>query len=204
MASLSLAIYSSPPCFLGLYHKGRDSFVNKWEAISIPRGTLQVTFVHKGFDETRRLGLQSETEQLVRHASPEGETGMLVVDFVAPGGLAYKCLAPGDVLVCMNGKSDIRFPRGFHNPQQKLQIHDPCFSLTPWHPHKWSSSPSHSLCSKSSNMFKAFSFLLLFQASVVFTLSEAKLSIIHPEPATKGFNISNVQNAGSCSMGDWS
>ncbi|KAB2598569.1 hypothetical protein D8674_001489 [Pyrus ussuriensis x Pyrus communis] len=64
---------------------------------------------------------------------------------------------------------------------------------------KSSPSPSHSLCSKSSNMLRAFSFLLLLQASVVFTLSEAKLSIIHPEAAAKGFNVSNVQNAGACS-----
>ncbi|TQD86978.1 hypothetical protein C1H46_027492 [Malus baccata] len=67
----------------------------------------KVTFVHKGFDETRGLGLQSETEQLVRHAPPKGETGMLVVDSVVPGGPVYKCLEPGDVLVCMNGKFDI-------------------------------------------------------------------------------------------------
>ncbi|PQM43045.1 protease Do-like 7 isoform X1 [Prunus yedoensis var. nudiflora] len=94
---------------LKFLQKGRDSFVNKWEAVSIPRGTLQVTFVHKGFDETRRLGLQSETEQLVRHASPLGETGMLVVENVVPGGPAYKCLEPGDVLVCMNGEVITQF-----------------------------------------------------------------------------------------------
>lgn len=27
---------------LKFLQKGRDSFVNKWEAVSIPRGTLQV------------------------------------------------------------------------------------------------------------------------------------------------------------------
>lgn len=27
---------------LNYLQKGRDSFVNKWEAVSIPRGTLQV------------------------------------------------------------------------------------------------------------------------------------------------------------------
>ncbi|PON77426.1 Peptidase S1C [Parasponia andersonii] len=89
---------------LKFIQKGRDFSGNKWEAVSIPRGTLQVTFLHKGFDETRRLGLQSETEQMVRHASPPGETGMLVVDSVVPGGPAHNCLEPGDVLVRMNGE----------------------------------------------------------------------------------------------------
>ncbi|CAK9182064.1 unnamed protein product, partial [Ilex paraguariensis] len=70
---------------------------------------LAVTFSHKGFDETRRLGLQIETEQTVRHASPPGETGMLVVDSVVPGGPAHKHLEPGDVLVRMNGEVITQF-----------------------------------------------------------------------------------------------
>ncbi|VFQ70276.1 unnamed protein product [Cuscuta campestris] len=88
--------------------QGRD-YTNKWEVVSIPRGTLQVTFFHKGFDETRRLGLRSETEQLVRNSSPPSETGMLVVDSVVPGGPAYNHLEAGDVLVCMNGKVTTQF-----------------------------------------------------------------------------------------------
>ncbi|KAL3526974.1 hypothetical protein ACH5RR_011630 [Cinchona calisaya] len=94
---------------LKFLQKGRDSFAEKWEAVSIPRGTLQVTFLHKGFDETRRLGLQSETEQLVRNASPPEETGMLVVDSVVPGGPAHNHLEPGDVLVRMNGEVITQF-----------------------------------------------------------------------------------------------
>lgn len=94
---------------LKLLQKGRDAVVNRWGAITIPRGTLQVTFVHKGFDETRRLGLQSETEQMVRHASPPGETGMLVVDSVVPGGPAHKHLEPGDILIRINGEVITQF-----------------------------------------------------------------------------------------------
>ncbi|XP_041003350.1 protease Do-like 7 [Juglans microcarpa x Juglans regia] len=94
---------------LEFLQRSNDSYVNKWEAVSIPRGTLQATFLHKGFDETRRLGLQSETEQIVRHASPLGETGMLVVDSVVPGGPAHKHLEPGDVLVRVNGEVITQF-----------------------------------------------------------------------------------------------
>eukprot|EP01018_Ginkgo_biloba_P021651 Gb_35730 [translate_table: standard] len=66
--------------------------------------SIMMTLIHKGFDETRRLGLQRETEQTVRQASPPGETGMLVVDSVVPGGPAHKHLEPGDVLVRVNGE----------------------------------------------------------------------------------------------------
>ncbi|KAL2333242.1 hypothetical protein Fmac_014455 [Flemingia macrophylla] len=94
---------------LRFLQKGSETYVDKWKAVSIPRGTLQVTFLHKGFDETRRLGLKSETEQIVRHASPAGETGMLVVDSVVPGGPGYKSLEPGDVLVRVNGEVITQF-----------------------------------------------------------------------------------------------
>ncbi|KAH0944222.1 hypothetical protein HID58_003859 [Brassica napus] len=88
---------------LSFLQKSIDSCTDKPKAVHIPRGTLQMTFVHKGFDEIRRLGLRSETEQVVRHASPTGETGMLVVDSVVPNGPADKHLEPGDVLIRVNG-----------------------------------------------------------------------------------------------------
>ncbi|KAL3372855.1 hypothetical protein AABB24_005072 [Solanum stoloniferum] len=80
-----------------------------WAAVTIPRGTLQVTFLHKGFDETRRLGVQHETEQLVRNSTPPSETGMLVIDSLVPGGPAHNHLEPGDVLVRMNGEVVTQF-----------------------------------------------------------------------------------------------
>ncbi|PIA33529.1 hypothetical protein AQUCO_04100162v1 [Aquilegia coerulea] len=94
---------------LNFLQTGKDSSGSRWEEVAISRGTLQATFLHKGFDETRRLGLRSETEQMVRHATPVGETGMLVVDSVVPGGPAHKHLQPGDVLVLVNGEVITQF-----------------------------------------------------------------------------------------------
>ncbi|KAJ0237170.1 Protease Do-like 7 [Hirschfeldia incana] len=88
---------------LSFLQKSIDLCTDKPKAVHIPRGTLQMTFIHKGFDEIRRLGLRTETEQVVRHASPPGETGMLVVDSVVPSGPADKHLESGDVLVRVNG-----------------------------------------------------------------------------------------------------
>jgi hypothetical protein len=39
-----------------------------WRAPAIPRGDLQATFVFKGYDEARRLGLSRATEAAVRAA----------------------------------------------------------------------------------------------------------------------------------------
>ncbi|KDP22647.1 hypothetical protein JCGZ_02489 [Jatropha curcas] len=94
---------------LRLIQNSRDSNTGKGEAALIPRGTLQVTFHYKGFDEVRRLGLQRETEQMVRCASLPGETGMLVVHSVVPGGPAHLQLQPGDVLVRVNGEITTQF-----------------------------------------------------------------------------------------------
>uniref|UniRef100_A0A0D6QUH5 Pro-apoptotic serine protease NMA111 n=1 Tax=Araucaria cunninghamii TaxID=56994 RepID=A0A0D6QUH5_ARACU len=89
--------------------KGNDRCNGQWHAVHIPRGTLQMTLLHKGFDETRRLGLQRNTEQIVRQAASTDETGMLVVDSVVPGGPAHKHLEPGDVLVRVNDEVVTQF-----------------------------------------------------------------------------------------------
>ncbi|MCK6502612.1 trypsin-like peptidase domain-containing protein [Myxococcota bacterium] len=69
----------------------------------VPRGTWQVTLLHKPYDELRRLGLSSETEARLRRAQPKG-TGMLVVEGVVPGGPAQERLELGDVLLEVEGE----------------------------------------------------------------------------------------------------
>jgi pro-apoptotic serine protease NMA111 len=68
----------------------------------ITRGTLQTVFSYTPFDELQRLGLPAETEAEVRRTNPD-LTGMLVVREVQPGSPAVAALAPGDVLLRVDG-----------------------------------------------------------------------------------------------------
>jgi len=79
-------------------------------AAVVPRGCLLATFLLKGFDELRRLGLRRDTEGDARTASDACLTGLLVVDSVLPGGPAcLSGLAPGDVLLSLNGRKCMDF-----------------------------------------------------------------------------------------------
>ncbi|MBT8440787.1 MAG: trypsin-like peptidase domain-containing protein, partial [Gammaproteobacteria bacterium] len=69
----------------------------------VPRGTLQTTFHSQPYDELRRLGLTAESEQLVRSKFPE-QTGMLTVHRVIPDSAAAEQIAPGDILIRIDGE----------------------------------------------------------------------------------------------------
>jgi len=74
----------------------------------VTRGTLLTTFESKPYDELRRLGLTSETEETARHRYPD-QTGMLTVSQVIPGSAADGKLEPGDILVRVNGELVTQF-----------------------------------------------------------------------------------------------
>jgi len=68
----------------------------------VTRGTLQTMFERKAYDELKRLGLTDESERFVRMFYPE-QTGMLTIEQVIPLSPAAGKLAPGDILLRVNG-----------------------------------------------------------------------------------------------------
>ncbi len=74
----------------------------------VTRGTLQTVFTYAPFDELRRLGLDGDTEAVVRRQFPD-YTGMLVVADVQPGSEAAAVLRPGDVLLRIDGRYVTQF-----------------------------------------------------------------------------------------------
>ena len=68
----------------------------------VTRGTIGTEFRYRPYDELRRLGLRTATEAAARAAQP-ANTGMLVVERVLPGSASDQRLAPGDVLLRLNG-----------------------------------------------------------------------------------------------------
>lgn len=76
----------------------------------VSRGTIQVQWILKPFDECRRLGLSPESEQAMRSAFPK-ETGMLVAEVVLPKGPAHTKIEEGDLLIKVNGELLTQFVR---------------------------------------------------------------------------------------------
>lgn len=77
---------------------------------NVTRGTIQVQWILKPFDECRRLGLSPESEKAIRTKFPK-ETGMLVAEVVLPQGPASTHIEEGDVLIKVNGELITQFVR---------------------------------------------------------------------------------------------
>jgi S1-C subfamily serine protease len=75
---------------------------------AVTRGTLQTTFQSKAFDELKRLGLTAESEREARSKDTD-QTSMLTVDQVIPESPAAGKLAPGDILIRVNGELTTEF-----------------------------------------------------------------------------------------------
>ncbi|KAI9001998.1 hypothetical protein BC832DRAFT_593847 [Gaertneriomyces semiglobifer] len=69
----------------------------------IPRGSLQVEFFQKQYDEARRMGLPVELETKFRDKNPE-LGGVLAVKNIIPGGPADGILYTGDIIVKIGDK----------------------------------------------------------------------------------------------------
>ncbi|KAK9472890.1 uncharacterized protein V1510DRAFT_425991 [Dipodascopsis tothii] len=73
------------------------------DGVPITRGTLQTEFVHRPYDELRRLGLPPDVEVRCRLRN-EAATGVLTVFKVLPDGPGHNVLEPGDILLSCNGE----------------------------------------------------------------------------------------------------
>ncbi|KAJ3316587.1 hypothetical protein HDU76_001683 [Blyttiomyces sp. JEL0837] len=69
----------------------------------VPRGTLQVEFHQKQYDEARRLGLSMSMEKTFREKSPDIH-GVLAVKNVIPNGCGDGKLMAGDLIISCEGK----------------------------------------------------------------------------------------------------
>ncbi|KAF2876722.1 Pro-apoptotic serine protease NMA111 [Massariosphaeria phaeospora] len=76
----------------------------------VSRGTIQVQWILKPFDECRRLGLSPDLEKAIRTKFPL-ETGMLVAEVVLPEGPASTKIEEGDLLLKVNGDLITQFIR---------------------------------------------------------------------------------------------
>lgn len=69
----------------------------------ITRGTIQIQWLLKPFDECRRLGLTSERETQIREMYPE-KIGLLVAETVLREGPGDGKIKEGDTLIAVNGE----------------------------------------------------------------------------------------------------
>lgn len=75
--------------------------LNYQNRVNISRGTIQVQWVLKTFNECRKLGLQTLIESIAREKFPD-INGLLVAKVVLPYGPAHGKIKEGDVLISVN------------------------------------------------------------------------------------------------------
>ncbi|KXS21250.1 hypothetical protein M427DRAFT_51499 [Gonapodya prolifera JEL478] len=68
----------------------------------VPRGTLQVEFVQRTYDDCRRLGMPADLEIQFRKLNPD-LNGVLAVRHSVPGGPGYGLLRAGDLVIKLGG-----------------------------------------------------------------------------------------------------
>lgn len=98
---------ASTDFFLPLY-RGKRALKCLQNNQPITRGTIQVQWMLKPYDECIRLGLTEEEEVLARENHP-GCTGMLVAETILDGGPAENSIEEGDILIEVNGKPTALF-----------------------------------------------------------------------------------------------
>ncbi|KAJ3271206.1 hypothetical protein HDV01_006995 [Terramyces sp. JEL0728] len=67
----------------------------------VTRGTIQISFLYRPFDEVRRCGLTAATEAIIRKQDPT-EIGMLMADTVLPDGPGSQYFEESDILISIN------------------------------------------------------------------------------------------------------
>ncbi|KAK9448666.1 trypsin-like cysteine/serine peptidase domain-containing protein [Limtongia smithiae] len=94
------ATHASTDYFLPL-HRGLRALRCIQNDEPITRGTIQVQWLLRPYDECRRLGLSPEIESQMREAFPD-HIGLLVAFVVLPEGPSYGMVEEGDALIKVN------------------------------------------------------------------------------------------------------
>lgn len=100
---------SSTDFFLPLF-RGQRALECIQNSIPITRGTIQVQWYLKPFDECKRLGLSDKAENAARERFPD-TIGLLVAETVLPEGPSDKLIQEGDCLLSINGEPISKFVR---------------------------------------------------------------------------------------------
>ncbi|CAN6674795.1 pro-apoptotic serine protease Nma111p [Trichomonascus vanleenenianus] len=100
---------SSTDFFLPLF-RGQRALKCIQQEIPITRGTIQVQWLLKPFDECRRLGLKEEREKAAREQFPD-VIGLLVAETVLPEGPSDGYIQEGDTLISIDGEPISKFVR---------------------------------------------------------------------------------------------